>query len=63
MRFRLTYWSGRVEEFTLDNLPVHLSRRDASTMDMSWFVDGHMKRMKVGDEIKMDFDNVLTRVE
>lgn len=63
MKFKLTYWTGETKTFSLDNLPPTLSRRDSSTMDMSWFVDGYMKKMKVGEIIPMEFDNQLERIE
>jgi hypothetical protein len=61
MRFKRVCWSGKEEEFDLDTLPPYLSRRDDSIMDMSWYVDGYLKKLDVGESIEADFC-VYTRV-
>lgn len=53
---------GSPTQFSLVTLPKWLNNRSTGTMDMSWFVDGTISTLSVGETVKTDF-NIIERIK
>lgn len=53
---------GTPTQFSLAVLPKWLNNRSTGTMDMSWFVDGSVATLSVGETVKTDY-NIIERIK